>query len=152
MVSTSLKFVSQRIMSLLEVLYYFAQSPFFDPQSENQSLISQWSNKPEEGEKIGTRRAFESNLKQRSGIQYLVAHDPLESRSMVHGANGPEPSGIWIIQKVRRQKSVGREDVVEVLAYYFIANQIIYQAPSLENIMQYRLVSDSRYDILIELC
>lgn len=82
---------------------------------------------------------MEANLRKQRGLQFVVIHDPLESRTMVDGPNGLEPSNLWIIRKqLREQPNV---DEVKVLAYYYIINDVIYQAPSIGNILEYRTVS-----------
>lgn len=121
------------------VLFYFAASPFFDQVSGNQSLFTQWVNTPNQNDILGTRAKFENNLRNQRGIQYVVEYDPLESHAMADGPNGPEPSNVWVIRKQNRENE--RDDGVTVLGYYYIVNNIIFQAPSVASVLSNRLVS-----------
>jgi mediator of RNA polymerase II transcription subunit 6 len=126
----------------LKVLFYFATSPFFDQVSGNQSLFTQWVNTPNQNDILGTRAKFEANLRHQRGIQYVVEHDPLEEKATFNGPNGPENANVWVIRKQNRENE--RDDSVTVLAYYYIVNNVIYQAPSIANILNNRLVSVKR--------
>jgi mediator of RNA polymerase II transcription subunit 6 len=121
------------------VLFYFATSPFFDQVSGNQSLFTQWVNTPNQNDILGTRAKFEANLRHQRGIQYVVEHDPLEEKATVEGPNGLENTNVWVIRKQNRDNE--RDDSVTVLAYYYIVNNVIYQAPSVASILNNRLVS-----------
>jgi mediator of RNA polymerase II transcription subunit 6 len=123
------------------VLFYFATSPFFDQVSGNQSLFTQWVGTPNQNEILGTRARFEANLRHQRGIQYVVEHDPLEEKATVEGPNGPENTNVWVIRKQNRENE--RDDSVTVLGYYYIVNNVIYQAPSVASILNNRLVSCS---------
>ena len=124
------------------MLFYFATSPFFDPVSGNQSLFTQWANTPNQNDILGTRAKFEANLRHQRGIQYVVEHDPLEEKATTPGPNGPEPTNIWVIRKQNRENE---KDGVTVLGYYYIVNNVIYQAPSVASILNHRLVSTNEY-------
>ena len=122
------------------VLFYFGASPFCDGQSTNVSIFQQSKDNPELAEKnLRDKRTFENRLKARPGIEYVVAHDPLESNVFVQGPSGPEQSRIWVIRKQRREKS-GTEDTVIPLAFYYIQNDTIFQAPTAGDILNNRLV------------
>jgi len=121
------------------VLFYFAASPFFDQVSGNQSLFTQWVNTPNQNDILGTRAKFENNLRNQRGIQYVVEYEPLESHAMADGPNGPEPSNVWVIRKQNRENE--RDDGVTVLGYYYIVNNIIFQAPSVASVLSNRLLN-----------
>ncbi|ETI23646.1 hypothetical protein G647_05448 [Cladophialophora carrionii CBS 160.54] len=121
------------------VLFYFATSPFFDQVSGNQSLITQWVGTPNQNEILGTRARFEANLRHQRGIQYVVEHDPLEEKATIEGPNGPENTNVWVIRKQNRQNE--RDDSVTVLGYYYIVNNVIYQAPTVASILNNRLLN-----------
>ena len=125
------------------VLFYFATSPFFDQVSGNQSLFTQWVNTPNQNDILGTRAKFEANLRHQRGIQYVVEHDPLEEKATFEGANGPENTNVWVIRKQHRESE--RDDSLTVLGYYYIVNNVIYQAPSVASILNNRLVSAHRH-------
>ncbi|OQV05116.1 hypothetical protein CLAIMM_09908 [Cladophialophora immunda] len=121
------------------VLFYFATSPFFDHVSGNQSLFTQWAGTPNQNDILGTRAKFEANLRHQRGIQYVVEHDPLEEQVVFDGPNGPEKSNVWVIRKQNRES--GRDDGITVLGYYYIVNNVIYQAPSVASVLNYRLLN-----------
>lgn len=121
------------------VLFYFATSPFFDQVSGNQSLTTQWTNTPNQNDILGTRQKFEANLRHQRGLQYVVDHDPLEEKVFVDGPNGREPSNVWVIRKQHRENE--SESGVTVLGYYYIVNDVIYQAPSVASVLNYRMLN-----------
>lgn len=69
-----------------------------------------------------------------------MAHDPLESNAKFKGPNGEEQADVWVIRQQYRHKTEGKDDDVTVTGYYYIMNQAIFQAPSVANVMNYRLV------------
>lgn len=92
------------------------------------------------------KRTFESRLRERPGIEYVVAHDPLESKVVVQGPTELEQSRTWVIKKQNRDKS-GSEDRITPLAYYYIINDTIFQAPSAGDVLTNRLVSNGRLEV-----
>ncbi|KIW51759.1 hypothetical protein PV05_10445 [Exophiala xenobiotica] len=121
------------------VLFYFATSPFFDQVSGNQSLITQWVGTPNQNDILGTRAKFEANLRHQRGIQYVVEHDPLEENVTLDGPNGPEKSNVWVIRKQNRETE--SESGVTTLGYYYIVNDVIYQAPPVASVLNYRMLN-----------
>ena len=89
---------------------------------------------------LRNKQTFERRLQERPGIEYVVAHDPLESKVLVQGQTELEQSRIWVIRKQNREKVSG-EDIVTELAYYYILTDTIFQAPSAGDILTNRLVS-----------
>jgi hypothetical protein len=65
---------------------------------------------------------------------------------MFDGPNGPEKSTVWVIRKQNREGPTDRD--VTVLGYYYIVNDVIYQAPSVAGILNYRMVSYFGVDTL----
>ena len=121
------------------VLHYMATSPFWDPQSENQAIMSQYTNTALEAEMFGTRKAFEANLLKRRGISFVVAHDPFENLTKVQTPQGPVQSFTWVIRKQYRDEPYSNN--VQPLAYYFIVNNAIYQAPDVSRVLECRLLN-----------
>ncbi|KIW38548.1 uncharacterized protein PV06_09504 [Exophiala oligosperma] len=121
------------------VLFYFATSPFFDQVSGNQSLFTQWAGTPNQNDILGTRAKFEANLRHQRGIQYVVEHDPLEENVMQDGPNGPEKSNVWVIRKQNRENE--EDSSVTTLGYYYIVNDVIYQAPPVASIFNHRMLN-----------
>lgn len=92
---------------------------------------------------LANRQSFEAQLRTRPGIEFVVAHDPLQSNVFIDGPHGPEQSFVWVIKKQNREKTIGGEDRVTPLAYYYIVNDAIYQAPSVANVLANRMVSNA---------
>lgn len=122
------------------VLFYFAQSPFFDRQSSNSSVFQQALSDYRFAHWLNTRENFETQLRRLSGLEYVVAYDPLAMNIQVDGPNGMEFSNVWVIKKQDRAKRAGQEDQVTVLAFYYIVGDAIYQAPSVAKILTNRMV------------
>lgn len=115
-------------------------SIFADPQSSNNIIITQsWGNPEFEQQFLSTREVFEKNLEQRTGIQYIVVHDPMATQTFVDG----QPNPVWIIRKQNRLEP-GPHGRIEILDYFYIAKDIIFQAPRLDSILNYRLVNAAR--------
>lgn len=122
------------------VHFYFAQSPFFDRLSSNNTVITQNTGIPErELKHLSTKRKFEDELLRYAGIQYVVDQDPMENEVMVDGPDGKERSMIWVIKKLDRKRA--RSNEIEVLGYYYIIDDTIYQAPNMFKILEYRLMN-----------
>ncbi|PHH52718.1 Mediator of RNA polymerase II transcription subunit 6 [Ceratocystis fimbriata CBS 114723] len=116
------------------ILYYFAQSPFFNATSNNAVLFSQAMHNQNMFPLIQTREAFEGHLRTMSGLEFMVVEEPAEM--------GPGMgTGVWIINKQMRKKQPGEEDEVTVLATYFVVGENIYQAPMLADIINARVAT-----------
>ena len=122
------------------VLFYFAQSPFFDRQSSNSSVFQQALSDYRFAHWLNTRESFEAQLRRLSGLEYVVAYDPLALNVQIDGPNGKDFSNVWVIKKQDRVKRAGQDDQVTVLAFYYIVGDAIYQAPSVAKIMTNRMV------------
>ncbi|KAL2268575.1 hypothetical protein VTJ83DRAFT_3421 [Remersonia thermophila] len=118
------------------VLFYFAQSPFFDRTSNNEVLFQQGLNNPNMTPYLATRELFEGRLKTMSGLEFIVAQEPAET--------GPGAgTGVWVINKQTRRKRQGEPDEIIVHATYFVVGENIYMAPSLADIISTRIASIS---------
>lgn len=114
------------------VLFYFAESPFFDRTSNNAVLYNQAMFNPNMNMLVATREAFEGRLKEMSGLEYVVAQEPAEM--------GPGMgTGVWVIHKQTRRKR-DPEDEITVHAAYYIVGENIYMAPTLADILSFRMV------------
>ena len=118
------------------VLMYFAESPFFDRTSNNALLLSQAMVNPSMFPVIQTREAFEARLRTMSGLEFIVAQEPAE---MAPGTG----TGVWVIRKQTRRKRQGEEDDIAVHAAYYVVGDNIYQAPTLADILGFRVVRSS---------
>ncbi|KAL0943828.1 Mediator of RNA polymerase II transcription subunit 6 [Colletotrichum truncatum] len=115
------------------VLFYFAESPFFDRQSNNAVITNQAMFNPALLKNLATREAFEGELDKMSGLEFRVLHAPTD---MVTG------TGVWTIVKQTRQKNPERNRMeTKPLAYYFVVGENIYQAPTLGDILSSRIES-----------
>lgn len=115
------------------VLHYFANSPFFDPTSNNAILVSQASYNPKMFEVLQTRAAFEARLRTMAGLEFLIAEQPAE---MAPGTG----TGVWVIRKQTRRKRPGEEDEIAVHATFFVVGENIYTAPTVAEVVGNRLV------------
>ncbi|KAI0834561.1 MED6-domain-containing protein [Hypoxylon sp. FL0890] len=115
------------------VLFYFAESPFFDRTSNNAVIFSQAIYNPNMAHLISTREAFEGRLKQMSGLEFIVAQEPAEM--------GPGMgTGVWVINKQTRRKREPEDEIV-VHATYYVIGENIYMAPTLADILSFRMVT-----------
>ncbi|PMB68803.1 Mediator of RNA polymerase II transcription subunit 6 [Beauveria bassiana] len=118
------------------ILFYFAQSPFFERTSNNAVIMSQAMNNMSMYHFIQTREAFEGRLKTMSGLEFIVGEEPAES--------GPGMgTGVWVIRKQTRRKRYQEADEITVHASYFVVNENIYMAPTLADILAARIMSIS---------
>ncbi|BDD61800.1 Mediator of RNA polymerase II transcription subunit 6 [Monascus purpureus] len=124
-----------------KVLFYFAESPFFDATSNNASLAVQASYNEAFRHFVETREAFEGRLKTMQGLEFMVAYDPLQAAAQSETSFAHEPSNIWVIRKQTRRKRAGMEDEVVVLSIYFVVGDCIYMAPSVSSIVGNRILS-----------
>lgn len=130
-----------------QVLFYFAESPFFDPTSNNASLALQAMHNENLRPFIETREAFEGRLKTMQGLEFMVVHDPLleaaaaNAAAVSRGEQPKEPSNVWVIRKqMRRRTGNAGQDDVQILATYFIVGDSVYMAPSVWSVVGRRMV------------
>ena len=115
------------------ILFYFADSPFFDKTSNNWIIFQQSLANLSMRHLISTREAFEGRLKTMSGLEFIVAQEPAET--------GPGMgTGVWVINKQTRRKRQNEEDEIIVHATYFMIGDKVFQAPSLADVMSARMV------------
>ncbi|KAI1990275.1 Mediator of RNA polymerase II transcription subunit 6 [Ophidiomyces ophidiicola] len=130
------------------ILFYFAESPFFDPTSNNASLALQAMHNENLRPFVETREAFEARLKTMQGLEFMVARDPLlesaaaNASATVRGEQPKEPSNVWVIRKQMRRKAVGKggQDDVQILATYFAVGESVFMAPSVWSVVGRRVV------------
>ncbi|KAJ6024554.1 hypothetical protein N7540_005351 [Penicillium herquei] len=123
------------------ILFYFAESPFFDPTSNNASLAIQANYNEAFRHFVETREAFEARLKTMSGLEFIVSYDPLQAAAQSDTRFAHEPSNIWVIRKQNRRKRSGMDDEVSVISAYFIVGDCIYMAPSVASVIGNRILS-----------
>ena len=117
------------------IIWYFYNSPWFDPSSNNATLLNQVGGTPQQDLLFTNRKAFEERLKidYPYGTQYVVTHEPQ--------AEG-QP---WVIE--RQEKSIdpltGRTNKIEVTATYYTQGTRIVMAKSVLDVLQARMLSVS---------
>ncbi|KAF5023146.1 hypothetical protein F66182_4802 [Fusarium sp. NRRL 66182] len=119
------------------ILFYFAESPFFERTSNNAVVYNQAMNVPSMYPVIQTREAFETHLNTMSGLEFRVVEEPAET--------GPGAgTGVWVIRKqTRRKPTWEEEDEITVHASYFVVGENIYMAPTLSGILAARIMTIS---------
>ncbi|KAL1992870.1 hypothetical protein VTN49DRAFT_3626 [Thermomyces lanuginosus] len=123
------------------ILFYFAESPFFDATSNNASLAIQASYNEAFRHYIETREAFEGRLKTMQGLEFVVAYDPLQAAAQSETQFAHPPGNIWVIRKQLRHKRPGLEDDIVVLSTYYVVGDAIYMAPSISKIVGNRVLT-----------
>lgn len=118
------------------ILFYFAESPFFERTSNNAVIMNQAMNNMAMYHYIQTREAFEARLKTMAGLEFIVGEEPAE---MAPGTG----TGVWVIRKQTRRKRYDDVDEVFVHASYFVVGENIYMAPNFSDILASRLVTSS---------
>ncbi|KAL2369155.1 Mediator of RNA polymerase II transcription subunit 6, partial [Blastomyces gilchristii] len=134
------------------ILFYFAESPFFDQTSNNASLAIQANYNENFRPFIETREAFEGRLKTMQGLEFMVVHDPLQEAAAAAAVGGKqqrkqqELSNIWVIRKQMRKKrtgvgsgAAGGDDEIQVLATYFVVGDSVFMAPSVLRVVGSRM-------------
>ncbi|KAL2196343.1 MED6 mediator subfamily complex component-domain-containing protein [Corynascus similis CBS 632.67] len=117
------------------VLFYFAQSPFYDRTSNNEVLFQQGLNNPNVTPYLATRELFEGRLKTMSGLEFVVAQEPAET--------GPGAgTGVWVINKQTRRKQSPQDEII-VHGTYFVVGENIYMAASFADILSSRIAAIS---------
>lgn len=109
---------------------YFMQSPFFDHTSNNNVIRTQAEFNPGMHHLLASRASFEERLRTMQGLEFVVV-------------DGPKPdadTGVWVINKQVRRKRAGQHDDLAIMGTYFVVGENIYQAPSVLDIVQNRLV------------
>ncbi|KAK4093529.1 hypothetical protein Purlil1_1863 [Purpureocillium lilacinum] len=118
------------------ILFYFAESPFFERTSNNAVITSQAMNNISMYHYIQTREAFEGRLKTMSGLEFIVGEEPAET--------GPGMgTGVWVIRKQTRKKQYQEEDEITVHASFLVVGENIYMAPTLADILASRIMTIS---------
>ncbi|KAM5342406.1 hypothetical protein ACJ41O_013372 [Fusarium nematophilum] len=113
------------------ILFYFAESPFFERTSNNALLYSQALNNPHMFHLIQTREAFEGYLNTMTGLEFRVAEEPAET--------GPGAgTGVWVIRKQTRRL---HDPEPTVHSSYFVVGENIYMAPNLNDILASRIMT-----------
>lgn len=114
------------------ILFYFAESPFFERTSNNAVIVNQAMNNMSMYHFIQTREVFEGRLKTMSGLEFIVGEEPAET--------GPGMgTGVWVIRKQTRRKRY-QDDDITVHASFFVVGENIYMAPALADILASRIV------------
>lgn len=95
-----------------------------------------------EGQLLGSKQGWHHQLRLRRGVSYVIIQDPVETNTQIDGPNGKEASNVWVIRKQQRDEP--ETENVNVLGFYFIMNDAIYEAPSVSSIMSTRIVRTAK--------
>lgn len=133
---------------------YFYESRFFDHSTKNGLYMSQAATNLQQWDTSNNRKAFEDELRQRPGLEYMIVGEPQLVADKALAAQGVK-TGVYVIRKQDRKKApstvsqrnpapgVFYEGSWEIttLATYFIAGINVYQAPSVFDAVGNRLLS-----------
>ncbi|KAK8058672.1 MED6 mediator subfamily complex component [Apiospora phragmitis] len=115
------------------VLWYFANSP-----STTRLLFQQAQFNVTMVQYVESREALEGRLKTMSGLEFMVAEQP--------AVTGPGyGTGVWVIRKQTRRKQSNQDDIIEVHATYYVVGDNIIMAPTLADILTFRMTTISSY-------
>ncbi|KAF2432290.1 MED6-domain-containing protein [Tothia fuscella] len=118
---------------------YFNISPFCEPTSNNRILQTQLGMNPSMFRFLSNRSLFEDRLSKMTGVEYVIVEGPSTTTQ--------DMNPVWVIRKQDRQKGkkiAGQPDAPDqliVLGTYFCVVDKIYQATSLQDIIQCRLMT-----------
>lgn len=121
---------------------YFLASPYVDNSSNNRNTQVQAESSPELFSMLGNREQFESTIIKSLGLNYLVEDGPQE--------NSPDMNPVWVIRAQNRTQT-GDPGENELEGTYFAFAETIYQAPSLQDVINCRLVR-SKYSSHVQTC
>ena len=110
---------------------YFLASPYVDNSSNNRNTQVQAESSPELFATLGNRAAFEKAIQESLGLNYLIEDGPKE--------NSPDMNPVWVIRGLNKTQH-GDPGVNELEGTYFAFAETIYQAPSLQDVINCRLV------------
>lgn len=110
-------------------------SPFFDHTSNNAVLTSQAQFNPGMFAAIQDRTQFEKLLSGMSGIEYIVAEEPSAAKQ--------HENPVWVIKQQERHRDRDETIGLDLLNIYYVVGQFVYEAPSIERVLQSKLVGCS---------
>lgn len=136
-----------------DIMYrYFEQTPFCDPTSKNATFISHAARDQRMWDRSIDRKAFEEQLRSRPGLEYMIVDEPQPVANKEQAAQGAT-TGVWVIRKQDRQRAPAEARVrppgvilegnweITILATYFVVGLNVYQAPSVFDVIENRLLS-----------
>lgn len=131
---------------------YLTETPFFDWSSKNGLYFSQAQKNLEQWNVSNNRKLLEDFLRANAGLEYMIVGEPQPVEDKVLAAQGVT-TGIWVIRKQDRQRAregsrvhppgvllEGRWEIT-TLGTYYIVGQNVYQAPSIFDVVESRLLS-----------
>lgn len=110
-------------LNYYNVLEYFAQSPFYDRSSNNQTLKMQYQFNPAKAHMTQTHPEFVRDLERMTGVEFIVQ-------------TNDEPH-FYIVRKQERQSP----QRVQILHDYYIINLRVYMAHDIFSILNSRLLN-----------
>ncbi|QDS76704.1 hypothetical protein FKW77_000836 [Venturia effusa] len=121
---------------------YFLNSPFVDDLSNNALLRQQAASG--NGEWMFDRKAMDAKLDVMQGIEYRIVEGPETSYGLAQLGNP-----VWVVRKQFRERKQSEARgtyfrVTRVEGTYFIMGELVYMAPSLEDVLRIRLMAATR--------
>nr|POE46178.1 mediator of rna polymerase ii transcription subunit 6 [Quercus suber] len=116
---------------------YFSEMPFFDHASKNGLLLDQSMSNRDLFNITHDRVRFEEQLRRGKGVEFLVTGVPAP-------VAGGGSSGIYNVRKQDRKAAAdgrGGEEEIEVLGSYYFVGERVYQAPSMADVIENRMLS-----------
>ncbi|EMC96524.1 hypothetical protein BAUCODRAFT_33894 [Baudoinia panamericana UAMH 10762] len=123
---------------------YFSTLQYFDHSSKNGLFFLQSEVNPDFYALVHDRKGFEDRLRERPGLEYVIAGVPQQAV----GAPAGENSAVWVIRKQERldERIEGIDPSTpypktETRGTYYIVNENAYQAPSVADVVGNRMLS-----------
>nr|POF17764.1 mediator of rna polymerase ii transcription subunit 6 [Quercus suber] len=113
---------------------YFSEMPFFDHASKNGLLLDQSMSNRDLFNITHDRHKFEDQLRRGKGVEFLVTGAP---QKVIGGGS----SGIYNMRKQDRKAGADGKEEIEVLGSYYFVGERVYQAPSMADVIENRMLS-----------
>ncbi|TKA83072.1 hypothetical protein B0A55_00951 [Friedmanniomyces simplex] len=127
---------------------YFTETPFFDWSTKNGLIFTHAQTNIPTYELIHNRKELEATLTKNPGVEYVISHEPqlvAKGPGVVEG----QKSNVWVLRKQERlfgqqqgsSTPANSSSVTETRGTYYIINENVYQAPSVADVVENRLLS-----------
>jgi mediator of RNA polymerase II transcription subunit 6 len=127
------------------VLFYFMDSPFFDPASRNSEVFNATQDQAHWQQAISTVDSFHREMALRPGLEFVLAHDPEKEGTMIQPSpDQGVPEGQLVRSNlfvIRKQQRLGDLRTTVPISVYWVMQNKIFQAPSVSNVLNARLLA-----------
>lgn len=122
---------------------YFTQSIFCEASSSNRAFQQDTNENQQPSPDLVAayfdRKKFHANLATRSGTEYVIVDGPERTT--------PDMNPVWVVRRqIRVKNRMGGEDDLTTTGTFFIVQDRVYQAPSLWDMLQARLVCGAQWE------